>query len=168
VSSVLWRRGGGRRPLRLLVLAPTPYRRTKAGRRYYRRRAYLLGDESALTAKTLLQAYFDRWEIEVNHRDEKSILGVGQAQVWSALSVPRVPALMVATYSLLLLSALETYGPERTDVYEPLPKWRRGARRPSCQDLVTLLRQQLEARPFRPPASAKVVDYPTMVHTAAA
>jgi len=32
----------------------------------------------------LIQYYFDRWQIEVNHRDEKSLLGVGQAQVWSA------------------------------------------------------------------------------------
>jgi hypothetical protein len=168
VGSVLWQRGGGRRRLRLLVVAPTPYRTTKRARRYYRRRAYLLGDDTASTAKTLLQAYFDRWEIEVNHRDEKSILGVGDAQVWSALSVPRVPALMVATYSLLLLSALEAYGPTRTKAYEPLPKWRRGARRPSCQDLITLLRQQIEARPFRPPAPTPLVDYPTMVQTAAA
>lgn len=25
---------------------------------------------------------FDRWEIEVNHRDEKDLQGVGQSQVW--------------------------------------------------------------------------------------
>ena len=61
-----------------------------------------------------MQAYFDRWEIEVNHRDEKSILGVGQAQVWSKWSVARLPALRVASYSLLLLSALQAYGPHRT------------------------------------------------------
>ena len=99
-----------------------------------------------MSAKKLLQAYFDRWQIEINHRDEKSILGVGQAQVWADLSVPRVPALMVATYSLMLLSVLETYGPKRTNDYELLPKWRNAARRPSCQDAVTLLRKQIEAR----------------------
>jgi len=120
-----------------------------------------------VAAKALLQAYFDRWEIEINHRDEKSILGVGHAQVWADLSVPRVPALMVATYSLLLLSALETYGPKRTSVYGPLPKWRRAARRPSCQDLVSLLRQQLEAHPFCQSIASSFVDYPTRETVAA-
>ena len=146
VNDVLWRRGGRRRPLRLFVLAPTAYRKTKAGRRYYREKAFLLCDEPQLPAKELLQAYFDRWEIEVNHRDEKSILGVGQAQVRAKLSAPRVPALMVAMYSALLLSALEAYGPQRTRAYEALPKWRRPARRPSCQDLVSLLRKQVAAQ----------------------
>jgi hypothetical protein len=169
VREVLWRHGGGRRRLRLLVLAPTPYRKTKAGRCYYREKAFLLCDDQELTAKALLQAYFDRWEIEVNHRDEKSILGVGQAQVWAKLSVPRVPALMVATYSLLLLSALQLYGPTRTSAYELLPKWRRAARRPSCQDLVTLLRKQVEAHAACGRATpSKVAGYPSMVQTAAA
>ena len=100
-----------------------------------------------LAAKELLQSYFDRWQIEINHRDEKSILGVGHAQVWADLSVPRLPAFMVATYSLMLLSILETYGPTRTNDYEPLPKWRNAARRPSRQDAITLLRKQIEAKP---------------------
>ena len=165
---MLWQRGGGRRLLRLFVLAPTPYRKTKEGRRYYRQKAYLLCDDNRLAAKELLQAYFDRWEIEINHRDEKSILGVGHAQLWADLSVPRVPALMVATYSLMLLSALETYGPKRTAAYEPLPKWRTAARRPSCQDLVTLLRKQIEAKPRCQGTPTNIVGYPSMVQTAAA
>lgn len=165
VGQVLWRRGGGRRLLRLFVVAPVPYRKTKAGQLNYREVAYLLCDDHHLSAKKLLQAYFDRWQIEINHRDEKSILGVGQAQVWADLSVPRVPALMVATYSLMLLSVLETYGPKRTIDYELLPKWRHAARRPSCQDAVTLLRKQIEARRGTP---TNVVGYPTMVQTAAA
>jgi hypothetical protein len=57
------------------------YRKTKAGQVNYREEAYLLCDDNNLSAKKLLQAYFDRWQIEINHRDEKSILGVGQAQV---------------------------------------------------------------------------------------
>jgi hypothetical protein len=169
LSDVLWRRGGRQRRLRLLVLAPTAYRKTKAGRPYYREKAFLLCDDLQLPAKALLQAYFDRWEIEVNHRDEKSILGVGQAQVRAPLSAPRVPALMVAMYSLLLLSALEAYGPQRTGTYEALPKWRRRARRPSCQDLVNLLRKQLAAyRQGRPGRGSPLADEPSGVQRAAA
>ena len=168
VSQLLWQRGGGRRLLRLFVLAPTPYRKTKTGRPYYREKAYLLCDDNKLAAKELLQAYFDRWQIEINHRDEKSILGVGQAQVWADLSVPRVPALMVATYSLMLLSTLETYGPTRTTAYEPLPKWRNAARRPSCQDAITLLRKQIEAKPLCQGTPTNILGYPSMVQPAAA
>ena len=115
-----------------------------------------------------MQAYFDRWQIEINHRDEKSILGVGQAQVWADLSVPRLPAFMVATYSLMLLSVLETYGPTRTNDYEPLPKWRHSARRASCQDAITLLRKQIEAKPLCQGTPTNILGYPSMVQTAAA
>ena len=83
------------------------------------------------------------WQIEVNHRDEKSLLGVGQAQVRSALSVPRQPALVVAAYSLLLLAALQAFGPTRTSDYLPLPQWRKPAARPSLLDILALLRQQI-------------------------
>jgi hypothetical protein len=48
--------------------------------------------------------------------------------------------------SLMLLSVLQTYGPTRTNDYEPLPKWRNAALRPSCQDAITLLlRTQIAA-----------------------
>ena len=60
----------------------------------------------------------------------------------------------MAAYSLLLLSALEAHGPQRTAAYEALPKWRRPARRPSCQALVNLLRKQLTAQLGRPGADA--------------
>jgi hypothetical protein len=49
--------------------------------------------------------------------------------------------------SLMLLSVLQTYGPTRTNDYEPLPKWRNAALRPSCQDAITLLlRTQIAAK----------------------
>lgn len=34
------------------------------------------------------------------------------------------------------------FGAERGAAYAPLPKWRRKAYRPSCLDLVTLLRKE--------------------------
>jgi len=42
LSDVYWQGGARRRPLRLLVVAPTPYRKRKSGRFYYRQPAYLL------------------------------------------------------------------------------------------------------------------------------
>jgi len=142
-----WQGGARRQPLRLLVVAPTPYRKRKSSRLYYRQPAYLLTTDWKSKARELLQIYFDRWEIEVNHRDEKDTLGVGQAQLWNPTAVPKQPALVVASYSALLLAALEAFGAQRTAAYAPLPKWRRKAKRPSCLDLITLLRKEMAENP---------------------
>jgi hypothetical protein len=79
VDGVYWQGGARRRPLRLLVVAPTPYRKRKSRRLYYRQPAFLLTTDLKARAHTLLQTYFDRWQIEVNHREEKDTLGIGQA-----------------------------------------------------------------------------------------
>ena len=168
LSGIYWQGGARKRPMRLIVVAPTGYRTTQNGRTYYRQPAYLLTNDLTTPAALLLQDYFDRWGIEVNHRDEKEILGVGEAQVWNAQSVCKVPALLVAMYSWLLLAGLECYGPRRTSVYEPLPKWRRGAKRPSCLDLVRLLRQQLAEQPMPFATANAPPTYQTMLVAAAA
>lgn len=147
VGLVYWQGGAGRTPLRLIVVAPTPYRKRKSSKLYYRQPAYLLTTDRNSSAQQLLQIYFDRWQIEVNHREEKDTLGVGQAQLWNPVAVPKQPALVVAAYSALLLASLQTFGVERGKAYHPLPKWRRHARRPSCLDLVTLLRKEIVDHP---------------------
>lgn len=147
VAGVLWQGGAKRRPLRLIVVAPTPYRKSQSRKLYYRDPAYLLSSDLVSSARQLLQIYFDRWQIEVNHREEKDTLGVGQAQLWNATSVPKQPVLAVAAYSALLLASLIAFGPERGPAYAALPKWRRKAKRPSCLDLITLLRQEIAQQP---------------------
>jgi hypothetical protein len=148
VTGVHWRRGGGRRSLRVLIVAPTPYRKRKSSTRYYYRDpAFLLTTDLTSRAKALLQIYFDRWQIEVNHREEKDTLGIGQAQVWNATAVPKQPVLAVAAYSALLLASLIAFGTDRGAVYAALPKWRRHAHRPSCLDLITLLRKEMVEHP---------------------
>ena len=47
----------------------------------------LLTSDLRSSLKQLLQIYFDRWQIEVNHREEKDTLGVGQAQLRNLISV---------------------------------------------------------------------------------
>ena len=93
---------------------------------------------------------------------------MGEAQVWNEHSVSKVPALLVAMDSWLLLAGLRCYGPTRTQDYAPLPKWRRGAKRPSCLDLVTLLRKQLAEKPPSFATAAERPSYQTLVTTAAA
>ena len=144
---VYWQGGARRLPLRPIIVAPTPYRKRHSGKLYYRMPAYLLTTDLVHSPKALLQIYFDRWQIEVNHREEKDTLGVGQAQLWNPTAVSRQPVLVVAAYSALLLAALLAFGPDRTNVYAQLPKWRRNAKRPSCLDLIALLRQDINQHP---------------------
>ena len=142
VPGILWQTGAKRRFLRLFVLHSTHYRVRKTGKLQKREPAFLLTTITEGQTRNLLQLYFDRWQIEVNHREEKDTLHVGQAQLHNVVAVPRQPALVVAAYSALLMASLMAYGPLRTNVYEPLPRWRANAKRPSCLDLVTLLRRQ--------------------------
>ena len=148
--------------------APIPYRLTKKGKWYYRQPVFLLTTDLLSPANLPIQMYFDRWEIEVNHRDEKDLLGVGEAQVRSTQSVPRQPAFVVAAYSMLLLAALSRFGPGRTDDYLSLPKWRRKARRPSLLDLVAIFRKEMVENPHRVEGFGIKTSAKTLLTTAAA
>jgi len=149
VSHVLWRTGAGRNPLRLIVVAPTPYRLSPGMRKYYRQPSFLLvTDTTPISTQLALACYFDRWQIEVNHRDEKQHIGIVDAQVWNDNSVDRLPAFMVASYAFLMLAALQAFGPTRTNDYLAPPKWQKGPRRrPSCRDLLTKLRCEAHEQP---------------------
>jgi hypothetical protein len=153
LSPVLWRTPTGTRRLRLIVIAPLRYRPRVGGALFYRHPAYLLTSDLTSPLDLLVQTYVHRWEIEVNFRDEKTGLGLGQAQVWNEESVERTPALLVAAYGALLLAALEAYGPARTDDYLPQPAWRRvEPRRASLDDMRSQLRSE-GWQSWLPPAS---------------
>jgi len=144
LAPVLWRSGAGTRPLRLLVIRPLRYR--AHGHTLYRQAAYLLVDHPALPLAEVLQSYFYRWEIEVDQKEEKDLLGVGQAQVWSDTAVARQPAFHVATYAALLLAAIKTYGLNKVSGLGRLPLWRQ--RKPPVRltvaHLLTRLRTEIE------------------------
>lgn len=144
MKDVYWQRGAGRRALRLIVIKPVPYRRTKSGYENYRDPAYLLTTDMESEASVLIQAYFNRFEMELNHRDLKNNLGLGEGQVWSETSIERHPQTIVIAYSSLILSTLAAYGPKRTDdVYLLPPKWYRGQSRPTVEDMKRKLREEL-------------------------
>ena len=162
ITGVFWRSGAKRRPLRLIVLASIPYRNSPNGKTNYRQPAYLFTTDLKRPVEAIIQCYLDRWQIEVNHREEKSNFGVGDAQVRNPNSVPRQPAFVVAIYAMMLLAAQKAYGSGRADAYVPLPKWRKGARRPSCQDIVSQLRREMDAQP------GKLKDFATRIDVIAA
>lgn len=146
LAPLYWRKAGAERPLRLVVIKPLGYRPSKRSKLLYRQPAFLICTDPELPLQTLVQAYVYRWEIECNHRDEKSFIGVAEGQVRAPMAVDRLPQFQVAGYSLLLLAALLTYGFGRSEQFFPLPKWRRESIRPSILDLLNLLRASLFAR----------------------
>jgi hypothetical protein len=148
VSPLYWRKSGPQLALQLVVIKPLGYRLRQGSKLLYREPAFLICTDPQRHLSTLLQAYVYRWEIECNHRDEKSLLGVAQGQVRNAQAVARLPQFQVAIYTLLLLASLLAYGFQRAAAYLPLPKWRRQSIRPSLLDLLNLLRQQITARAF--------------------
>ena len=110
--------------MRLIVVAPIGYRKKNKGKKYYRDPGYLLTNDMELDVETIIQKYFDRWQIEVNFKEEKSLMGLGDAQVWSEKSVEKAPAFVAATYAALVLSSVIVYGDERQNLKKLYPKWR--------------------------------------------
>ena len=143
---VYWRKAGVDLPLLLVVVMPLGYRLRIGSKLLYRQPAFLICTDPHLDLQLLVQSYIQRWEIECNHRDEKSLLGVAQGQVRSPQAVSRLPQLQVAAYSLLLLASILCSGFQRTSQFLPLPKWRSQPARPSVTDLLSLLRDQIFAR----------------------
>jgi hypothetical protein len=58
VTSVLWQRGAKQRSLRLIVIAPTPYRKSKSKKLYYRDPAYLLTTDLRSSLKQAIANLF--------------------------------------------------------------------------------------------------------------
>ena len=139
------------RPLRLVVIEPVPYRRTQSSKLERREPAFLICTDPDLPLELVVQFYLWRWDIEVNFRDEKTILGVGQAQVRSESSNQNAPALAVAAYSLLQLAALKTYGAEGKPETFKRPCWykRKPTQRATTSELITQLRYELWATALR-------------------
>jgi hypothetical protein len=80
--------------------------------------------------------------VELNFRDEKTILGVGEAQVRTREAVETVPAFIVAAYAFLLLTGTENR--KEVSVLPP-PKWRTAdpPARDSTARLLGMFRSQL-------------------------
>lgn len=143
IRSLKWRTAGQNKLLQLVVIRPLGYRLTKASKRIYRDPAYLVCTDNNLDIQTLLQAYLWRWEIEVNFRDEKTLLGCGQAQVRNPESVELVPAFITGVYSLLHLAAHKSL--KHSDNYLlPRPKWypKKEEQRHTTRDLINNLKAQ--------------------------
>lgn len=145
LGPVLSRMCGVDTPVRLVVIAPLAYRLRHAGKLLYRQPAYLLCTDPNLPLEQIVQAYLWRWGIEVNFRDEKTLLGVSEAQLRQPEAVRRQPSGVVAAYAMLLLAAHDAYGHDGLPPSVPLPKWRASSppRRATTSLLLNQLRVEL-------------------------
>ena len=156
MANVLWRKGSGQRLLRLFVIRPIPYRKTLNSKTLYRQPAYLLCTDLKTKSRQLLQIYFDRWQVEVAHKELKQDFGLGEAQVRVPASIKHQPALTVATYSIMHLSAIKTFGAHRTDDFGALPRYRRDKTRVSSLDLIRYFRLEAYKKPHLLPPGCKI------------
>lgn len=152
MGPVVMRMNGALMPVQIMVIKPLGYRLKIGSRLLFRRPAFLVCTDPQLALEEFLQDYLWRWDIEVNFRDEKTILQIGQAQVRTENSTQNAPALGVAAYSMLLLAATQTYGLSGVPERQHQPKWyQRGPQhRATTNELINQLRIELWASALKP------------------
>ena len=145
IRPLRWTKAGGDKNLQLVIIAPLAYRINKQAKLLYRQPAYLICTEPDLPIEELLQFYLWRWGIEVNFRDQKTILGIGQAQVRNEAAVAAVPALITAAYSMLLIAAKRAGKDSLASGQAlPSPKWQnKKAGHISTQKLINMLKAEM-------------------------
>jgi hypothetical protein len=149
------REGNPDQPLFLLVVGGQTWWR---GKRHPRRQArkpafYLISAQQdaagnwqlPLPIETILAWLWQRWEVEVAHREMKSGFGVGQKQCWHPRSAIVSVQWSVWAYALLLLAGYRTWGLLGGP---PAPaRWWPGARRWSLNTLWRSYRAELWGNP---------------------
>lgn len=145
ISQAKWHIAGEKAIVQVVVIAPLRYKKRKNGPWRYTKPAYLVCTDANMPMEQLIQAYFWRWGIEVNFKEEKQLFGAGQAQVRSPSSVLSAPAVCIATYAALLLAGIRAYGFHSKPPSISPPKWytRKNNSRVTSSDLIKQLHQEL-------------------------
>jgi hypothetical protein len=148
VTNLLWRPAGPAHLLKLVVIAPIHYRPRAGAKLLYRQPAFLICTDPSLDTQQIVQQCFWRWDIEVNFREEKSLLGVADAQVRTPNSNDSLPAFRIATFALFHLAALDAASQGGNVSALPPPKWSAAVQpqRPSTQRLLHHLRAEVWGR----------------------
>jgi hypothetical protein len=144
LTNCRWRGAGGRN-MQLIVIKPissTPHKKRR--RLLFANPGYLLCSDPRLSARKAIEAYCWRWEIEVGFREQKTQMGMGQAQVRTKQAVTSVLQFTSFVYALLLLAA------HKADIKTlPPPKWRQSknqSRRTTINQLLSTARSELWGR----------------------
>lgn len=148
LTDLLWRTSGAGLRLKLVVIAPIHYRPRAGSKLLYRQPAFLICTDPNLDTQQIVQQYVWRWDVEVNFHEEKSLLGVADAQVRAPASIQSLPAFRIATYALLQLAAIRAVSQGGNVSALPPPKWAANAKPPrtSTQRLLHQLRAEVWGR----------------------
>jgi hypothetical protein len=127
-------RGAPQRPLFLLVVKgidqrPRPHRRRPPS--FWLVSAVAAGQGGwrvPWAAEQLLGWAWQRWEVEVAHRELKSSFGLGEPQCWSAQGAIRSVQWTVWAYAVLVLAGVRAWGLGRGPVRPPGRWWAGGGR----------------------------------------
>jgi hypothetical protein len=162
LGPVVMRLDRAARPVQLLVIKPLGYRLTIGGKLLYRQPAYLVCTDPQMAMEEFLQQFLWRWDIEVNFRDEKTLLGVGQAQVRTEASNQNAPALAVAAYAMLLLASVNAYGADGVPDRLEQAKWYRRKKkdRATTNELINQLRRELWSQALDPEHFSHFISRP--------
>lgn len=142
-------RGAAQQPVFLLVIKGL--RVSKPGRRpYYKEPTYWLISAVwrqgqwplPLPLEEILEWLWQRWEVEVSHREMKTGFGVGQMQCWSPQSAILSVRWAAWVYAILVLAGYRAWGVTGGSVRPP-SRWWSGARRWSFNSLWRGYRQEL-------------------------
>lgn len=146
ISPLRWR-ASGKLNLLLVIIRPLAYRPAKKRHLLYRDPIYLICTDPGLSLPKLIQAYLWRWEVEVGFRDQKTLLGSGEAQVRCVESVGRVPALIAVAYAFLHLAIARVSKEQDLASLLPRPRWHPLGpnQRISTQQGINLLRVEVWA-----------------------
>lgn len=144
IGPLRWR-ASGQLNLLLVIIRPLAYRPAKKRHLLYRDPIYLICTDPGMPLPQLVQAYLWRWEVEVGFRDQKTLLGSGEAQVRTAEAVGRVPALIAVAYAFLHLAIARTAKEHDLVNCLPRPRWhpQRTEQRITTQQGINLLRTDL-------------------------
>lgn len=128
--------------LKLIIVQPLRYRLNSKSKLMYRDPAYIISTDHNLDADKILQWYLWRWEIELNFRDEKNILGLDDAMIRTPEAVETWTPFAACSYALLLLAGRAT-GKENGQIIRP--KWQKSAPpfRPSTNHYLSIMRQEI-------------------------
>ena len=142
--------GSGAQPLFLLVVKGYTAKSRSGRALRYRPPSYLLVNAVQeqgtwvlpRPAAELLTWAWQRWEVEVCHRELKTDFGVGELQCWSAASSLLSVQWAVWLYAVLVLAGYRAWGGNGQPVSPP-GRWWRGGRRWSLNTLWQGYRQEL-------------------------
>jgi hypothetical protein len=145
--------------------------RARLGRRGRREPAFLLatavqdaGGNWVLPASLaeLVAWAWQRWEVEVMHRELKSGFGLGQQQAWSPIAAALVIPWVVWLYGALVLAGYQAWG---WAAATRQAKWQR-RRRWTARDVARSVQQELWQLPGEafPPGWARIRGDPPEIH----